>query len=80
MLIPLKWTIIGQPGKRHLNGVSLAGLWWPNIEFFLGSFMIFQGIWTSIAMKPNIFVIFQGGGGGGPDPWSPPLDPHMALW
>ena len=26
--------------------------------------MIFQGIWTSIAKKPYIFVIFQGGGGG----------------
>ena len=25
--------------------------------------MIFQGIWTSIAKKPYIFVILQGGGG-----------------
>ena len=33
---------------------------------------IFQGIRTFIARKPNIFVIFQGGGGG-PDPLSPPL-------
>ena len=42
--------------------------------------MIFQGIWTSIAKKPYIFVIFSGGGGGGggPDPLSPPLDPPMA--
>ena len=30
---------------------------------------IFQGIWTCIARKPYIFVIFQGGGGG--------LDPHL---
>ena len=29
---------------------------------------------TNIAKKPYIFVIFQGG----PDPLSPPLDPHMA--
>ena len=36
----------------------------------------FQGIQTSIAKKPEIFVIFQGGGVG-PDPLSPPLDPHM---
>ena len=28
-----------------------------------------------MAKKPYIFVIFQGGGG--PDPLSPPLDPHM---
>ena len=27
--------------------------------------MIFQGIRTSIAKKPYIFVIFRGGGGGG---------------
>ena len=33
-----KRAIIGPPGKRHLNGVSLAGRWWPNIEFsWLGS-------------------------------------------
>ena len=36
--------------------------------------MIFQGILTSIAKIPYIFVIFQGG----PDPLSPPLDPPMA--
>ena len=23
------WAIIGPPAKRHLNGVSLAGRWWP---------------------------------------------------
>ena len=40
------------------------------IECWLGSFVIFQGIRTSIAKKPYIFVIFQGGGGG-PDPLSP---------
>ena len=35
----------------------------------------FQGIGTSIARKPYIFVIFQGGGGGGVrPPLSPPLD------
>ena len=33
-------------------------------ECCLGSFMIFQGIRTSIAKKPYIFVIFQWGGGG----------------
>ena len=32
----------------------------------LGSFVIFQGIRTSIAKKPYIFVIFQGGGGAEP--------------
>ena len=34
---------------------------------FAGSvaFAIFQGIWTCIAKKPYIFVIFRGGGEGG---------------
>ena len=36
--------------------------------------MIFQGIRTSIAKKPYIFVIFEGGG---PEPLSPTLDPRM---
>ena len=38
--------------------------------------MNFQGIGTSIAKKPYIFVILQGGGGGSGLPVSP-LDPPM---
>ena len=69
-----KWAIISPSAKRHLNGVSLAGRWWPNIECWLESFVIFQRTRTSIAKKPYIFVIFQGG----PDSLSPPpLDPPM---
>ena len=56
-------TIIGPPAKRHLNGVSLAGRRWPNMECWLCSFVIFQGIRTSIDKKPFIFVIFQGAPG-----------------
>ena len=63
-------SIIGPPAKRHLNGVSLAGRYWLNTKCWLGSFVIFQGIWTSIAKKPHIFFISQGGGRG-PDPLSP---------
>ena len=46
-------------------GISLAGRSWPNIECWLGSFVIFQGaeIRTRIAKKPYIFVIFQEGSG-----------------
>ena len=47
-----KRAIIGPPAKHHLNGVSLAGRLWPNIECPLGSFMIFHGIQTSIDNKP----------------------------
>ena len=35
----LKWAIIGAPAKRHLNGVSLAGRCWPNIECLFGTFV-----------------------------------------
>ena len=66
--IHYNWAIISPPAKRHLKGVSLVGRWWPNIECWLSIFVIFQGIRTSIAKKPYIFVIFQGG----PDPLSPP--------
>ena len=34
----------------------------PNIECWLVSFAIFQGIWTSIGIEPYSFVIFQGMG------------------
>ena len=78
-----KRAIIGPPAKRHLNGVSLACRWWPNIECWLGSFKIFQGIRTSIARNPIFLWFFIGGGGGGGGgsgpPISPPLDQHMEL-
>ena len=58
---------IGTPAKR----VSLACRWWPNIECWLCSFVIFQEIRTSIAKKHFIFVNFQGRSG--PPAPSPPL-------
>ena len=45
--------------------------WWPNIKFWFGSFVIFQGIRTSIVKEPYIFVIFQVG----LDPLSPSPSP-----
>ena len=68
----LKRTIISPPAKSHINGVSLAYRRWPKIESWLGSFVIFQGIRTSIAKKPYIFVIFHGRSGPLPPP-PPPL-------
>ena len=38
-----KLAIISLPAKRHLNGISLACRWWPNIEYCLGSFVIVSG-------------------------------------
>ena len=50
----IKWAIICPP-------VSLACRWRPNIECWPGSFVIFQGIWTSVDKKPYTFVFFQWG-------------------
>ena len=41
---------------------------------------VFQGIRTSIAKKTYKFVIFQGGGGGGLDPLSPPPSGSACNW
>ena len=80
--IALKQAIIGPPAKRHLmafcwradDGLTLnTGL--VCLFFF---FVFFQWILTSIAKKPYIFGIFQGGGG--PDPLHPPPpsgSPHV---
>ena len=57
-----KGAIISMPAKRHLYGVLLACRWWPNIEFWLGSLVIFQGIRTSIAKKHYILLFFRGDG------------------
>ena len=49
----------------------------PTLKDGFGSFEIFQGVPTSIAKKPYIFVKFQGmGGGGGPAPLSPSGSAH----
>ena len=56
-----KQDIIRPPAKRYLNVVLLACRWWPNIECWLGCFVILHGIKTTIAKKPYIFVIFQAG-------------------
>ena len=42
-----------------LNGISLAGQWWLNIECWLGSFVIFKES-GSVLLKHSSFVIFQG--------------------
>ena len=65
--------------QRNANKWRFAGgqIPRPNIECWLGSFVIFQGIRTSIAKDPYTLVIFRGGDGSGPP--VPPLDPQMYL-
>ena len=65
-----KRTTIGPAAKRHLNGVSLVGRWWPKIQCWFGSFVIFQGTRASIAKNP-IFCEFSGEGGGSGAPVLP---------
>ena len=73
-----KWAIISPPVKRHWNGVSLAGRWWPNIECWLCSFVLFQG------NKETLYFcnFAEGGGGGGwsGPPLTPPLGPSGLLF
>ena len=56
-------TISGPPSVRQRNasGMMEADDGRPNIECWLSSFVIFQGIRTSLAKKTYIFVIFQKG-------------------
>ena len=62
-----KWATIGPASEE------IAFRWrandGPTLKAGLVALCDFQGIWTSIANKPYIFVIFQGGSG--------PLSP---LW
>ena len=46
------------------------------LAWYMCSFEIFYGIWTSIAKK--LYLVFSGGGGGSEPPAPPPpLDPPM---
>ena len=65
------------PFEWHLNGISLASRWCPNIECWLGSFVIFLGCGPVLLRKHiSIFLwIFRG-------LWTPPppLDPPMRQY
>ena len=41
------------------DGVSQASWWWPNIECWLGSFVIFKGVQTSIPEESYCFEVFR---------------------
>ena len=60
--IPLISGHHGPASKTPIKCISVACRRWPNIKCWPSSFVIFQGIWTSIAKKSYSFVIFQGWG------------------
>ena len=64
------WAIIGPPAKHHLNVLFTGGPMMALHLMLAKKLCDFQGIRTSIAKKPYIFMIFQGG----PDPLTAPLD------
>ena len=65
-------TISGPSSTHQRNAISMAFRWradvGPTLSAGLVACVDFQGIRTSIAKKPYIFVIFQGGGSGPPVP------------
>ena len=68
--IPLKLGIVGPPAKCHLNGISLVCPWWPNIECWLGRFVICRGSRPVLLRNPIFLWFFRGGV---PTPVPPPL-------
>ena len=52
----------------HLNGVLLVSRYWPNIECWHGSFVMFRGSGPVLLRNPkflNFCDFYWGGGGGG---------------
>ena len=52
--------------QRNLNGVSLAGRWWPITECLYGRFLVLKGSRPVLLRDPIFFVIFQEGYGSYP--------------
>ena len=55
-----KWAIIGPPAKRHWNGGSLACRYWPTIECWLGSLVIFRGSRSKLLGNSIFLWCFRG--------------------
>ena len=70
-------------GRGGIKILLKAGQHGPSSEMplewrlTLNAGSVFQGIRTSIAKKPCIFMFFQGVKVGSPDPLSSPLNPRM---
>ena len=63
--------------KYHLNGVSLVCQLWPNIQCWLGSFMILRGSKPVLLRSPPALQFSRGGGSDPSAPPPPPSDPRL---
>ena len=73
----------GPSSARQRNVIEIAFRWRADDGPTLNASLVAlcQGIWTSIAQKPYIDVIFQGGGGSGPPvPTSGSALAEILLW
>ena len=76
MGIKNKMAKIGPTPTRHLNGVSQMSRWWPNIECWLGSFVIIHiGLGTVFLRKPIVLGVSREVRTPSPFP-NPLLDPR----
>ena len=66
---------IEDPNTAKMGHHRLVGRCWPNIECWLGSFVILLGIRTSIAKKPYILWFFRGV----PTPCPPSGSGHVVM-
>ena len=67
-------AINGATAKHHLNGISLVGRSWPNIECWIGSFVILRGSGPVLLKELYIFAILQ------EVPYRLPPAPTPHLW
>ena len=61
--IPLKagqWPVSETPFDIYIYVVTMAGRWWPNIEFWFGtcSFVVFRGSGPVLLGNPYSFGVF----------------------
>ena len=68
-----KRAIIGPPAKRHLNGVSLAGRWWPKLNAGMVALWFYRGSGPVLQRNPIFLCFFRGYGS--PAPYPPPPPP-----
>ena len=78
-------TISGPPSARQRNAIECVSLRRADDDPTLNAGLIFQGIQTSNAKKPYMFVFFRGGGGrpdllyAPPPPYRPAHDKESIL-